>query len=57
MKPGQPVWTFPCALRLIAAFVGGLSAGYFYGGVTPLSLILIHAPVGCLSDSAGESPR
>jgi len=38
---------------LVAAFIGGLSGEYFYGGVELLSLFLVYAPVGCLSDPSG----
>jgi len=36
---------------LVAAFVGGLSGEYFYGGFTLFTLFLIYAPVGSMHRS------
>ncbi len=50
----------PVRSALIAAFVGGLSGEYFYGGVTPLSLILITPrSVACpiLQGNHHDDPR
>lgn len=42
---GQDV---PVRASLIAAFVGGMSGEYFYGGAVLLVLLLVYAPVGSL---------
>jgi hypothetical protein len=38
----------PVRAALVAAFVGGLSGEYFYGGLVLFTLFLVYAPVGSL---------
>lgn len=46
-KAGDPK-AIPVQAALVAAFVGGMSGEYFYGGIVLFTLFIVYAPLGAL---------